>query len=142
VAYPTPEGEHERELGRATPATEPTDEVVLPALEPGDDPKGWDRASIKLFTHPLHTRPRIKQEDLLLPTHTDRLRALGDAAIFAACLIGLAFFPLYIAFIVVPGLSHWYWTSALVLGVLGGVWAFARMTSMSAEDYLDKYEPS
>jgi hypothetical protein len=118
------------------------DEVVLPAMDPGDDPKGWDRASIKLFTHPLHPRPRLTQDDLLWPQHADRLRALGDAAIFAACIVGLAFFPLYIAYIVIPGLSNGYWLTALGAGLAGGVWAFFRMASISPEEYLERYEHS
>lgn len=142
MPYPTPEQEHEHDLGAAQPQRQRGDEVVLPAMDPGDDPKGWDRASIQLFTHPLHPRPRLTQEDLLFPRHADRLRALGDAAVFALCVIGLAFFPLYLAYIVFPGLSHWYWSSAGIAGFLGGLWAFARMVSTSPEDLLDKHEAS
>jgi hypothetical protein len=142
MPYPTPEQERAHELANPKPSHQPGDEVVLPAMDPGNDPKGWDRASIQLFTHPLHPRPRLTQEDLILPRYADRLRALGDAAIFAVCMIGLAFFPLYLAYIVFPGLSHWYWSSALGAGIFGGVWAYSRMISTSPEDLLDKHEAS
>ena len=140
MPYPTPEEERESEVGSPAPPPDRLDEPAVGAMDPGNEPKTWDRASIKLFTHPLHPRPRLTGEDLLFPKHADRLRALGDATVFAACVIGLAFFPLYIAYIVVPGLSHWYWTSALGAGILGGAWAYVRMASMSPEDYLDKHE--
>jgi len=140
VPYPTPEEERARELGNPAPPQARLDEPVRDVMESGEEPKSWDRASIKLFTHPLHPRPRLTQEDLLLPQHGDRLRALGDAAVFAACVIGLCFFPLYIAYIIFPGLSHWYWTGALGAGILAGAWGYARMASMSPEDYLDKHE--
>ena len=142
MPYPTPEQERASDHANPRPPSERVDEVVLPAMEPGDDPKGWNRASITLFTHPLHPRPRLTQDDLLWPRHTDRLRALGDAVIFAVCLIGLAFFPLYIAYIVIPGLSHVYWLSALGAGLAGGLWGFFRMVSISPEEYLERYEPS
>ncbi len=142
MPYPTPEQERASDHANPRPPSERVDELVLPAMEPGDDPKGWDRASIKLFTHPLHPRPRLTQEDLVIPQHTDRLRALGDAALFGACIIGLAFFPLYIAYIVFPGLSHWYWSAALAAGLVGGFWMFVRMTSISPEEYLERYEHS
>jgi hypothetical protein len=142
MPYPTPEQERASDHANPRPPSERVDEVVLPAMEPGDDPKGWNRASITLFTHPLHPRPRLTQDDLLWPSHTDRLRALGDAAIFAACIIGLAFFPLYIAYIVLPGLPHVYWLSALGAGLAGGLWAFFRMVSITPEEYLESYEPS
>ena len=142
MPYPTPEQERANDHANPRPPSERVDEVVLPAMEPGDDPKGWDRASIKLFTHPLHPRPRLTQDDLLWPSHTDRLRALGDAAIFAACIVGLAFFPLYIAYIVLPGLSHGYWLAAPGAGLVGGIWAFVRMASISPEEYLERYEHS
>lgn len=142
VPYPTPEQERAAEHGNPKPPHDRVDEVVLPAMDPGDDPKGWDRASIQFGTHPLHPRPRLTQEDLVFPEHADRLHALGDAAIFASCVIGLSFFPLYLAYILLPGLSHWYWTAALGAGLFSGTWAYARMVSMTPEDYLDQHEAS
>ena len=139
MSFPTPEEKRENEVGRL-PHADRLDEPIRDVMESGEEPKSWDRASIKLFTHPLHPRPRLTSDDLVFPRHADRLRALGDAAIFAACVIGLAFFPLYIAYILVPGLSHWYWTVAPGAGIAGGAWAYTRIVSMSPEDYLAQHE--
>ena len=135
----------EQEQGNAAAARMPTpkrgDDPLLDVFEPGDDPKGWDRASIKLWSNAAERRrTQLSQEDLRIP-QTDRLRALGDALAFGLCVtVGLVFFPLYIASIVAPSLSGWFWLLGVGAGIVAGAWAFVRMVSTRPEEYLDRYE--
>jgi hypothetical protein len=105
-----------------------------------EDPKGWDRASIRVNTHPLHRLPRVTQADLLLPRHADRLRLAGDAIVFGACLGLLCFFPLWIADVMADGrIANWVWGTMLTVGVLGAVLLFVASAGRSDADYLERY---
>jgi hypothetical protein len=116
---PTPEEREQREL------PDRVDAVVLGALDPGDDPKGWDRASIQLNTHPVHPMPRVTQRDLLIPAATNKLKLLGDSLVFGAVLGVLAYFPLWVADILDPAnLKTWIWVTMLCVGVGGAVFLF------------------
>ena len=62
-------------------------------FDPEQAPKGWNRASLEMKTHPLHPAPKVKQRDLLLPMYADRLVLLG------ACLVcGICFSVLWVYF--------------------------------------------
>jgi hypothetical protein len=116
---PTPE---ERE-GRGLP--DRIDAPVLGALDPGDDPKGWDRASIQLNTHPAHPLPRVTQRDLLIPSASHKLKLLGDSLVFGLVLGVLAYFPMWIADVLDPAnLRTWIWTTMLAAGVGGALFLF------------------
>jgi hypothetical protein len=94
-------------------------------FERSEDPKGWDRASIRFRSHPLHPFPKVTQADFILPPAGDRLRLLGDAAIFGACVALLCFFPLWVANVLAVGaLGNWVWGAMGVCGVLGAVFLF------------------
>jgi hypothetical protein len=94
-------------------------------FERGDDPKGWDRASIAVKTHPLHPFPRVTQADFILPSASDWLRLLGDCLVFGACLGLIMFFPLWIADVMTNDrLANWTWGTMTVVGVLGAVFLF------------------
>jgi hypothetical protein len=95
----------------------------------GEDPKGWDRASVALNTHPLHRFPRVSQKDFILPPAGDRLRLLGDAAVFGACMALLCFFPLWVANVLtVGGLDGWIWQVMLFTGVGSALFLFVQAT--------------
>jgi hypothetical protein len=76
------------------------DKPELPSLpvpefmETGQDPKGWDRASIALKTHPLHPFPRVTQEDFILPRALNKVKLVADALAIGASMAALAYFPL------------------------------------------------
>jgi hypothetical protein len=85
-------------------------------FEPGDDPKGWDRASLRLNTHPLHPRRRLEQKDFVLPKGGDTLKTLGDALVFGGVLAALSYFPLWMADILVASnITDW------IVGVMAAV---------------------
>lgn len=106
-------------------------------FEPGDDPKGWDRASLRLNTHPLHPRRRLTQEDFVLPHGGDAMKVLGDALAFGAVLAALSYFPLWMADILVrSNLSAWiYGTMAVVAAAGITVVFFAAWVERRAEPY-------
>lgn len=107
------------------PHTPPGPGDPEPLVRKGEDPKGWDRASIAMNTHPLHRFPRVTQADLLVPPAGDRLRLLGDSAVFGACVALLCFFPLWVANVLALGaLGNWVWGTMLAAGVVGAVWLF------------------
>jgi hypothetical protein len=80
------------------------DKPVAKLFEPRNDPKGWDRASITLNTHPLHREPRLTPADLML-----------------ACS-----FPLWVAAVTVDSDLRWAWTAVVLLGLACGAGLFAR----------------
>lgn len=91
----------------------------------GSDPKGWDRASIMLKTHPLHRFPTISQVDLLLPSAADRLRLLGDSLVFGLCVALLCFFPLWMANVLAVGaLGNWVWYTMVIAGAAGALFVY------------------
>jgi hypothetical protein len=73
---------------------ERSDPPVAGFMEIGDDPKGWDRASISMKTHPLHSFPNVSQADLLLPSAANKVRLVADCAAFGAAFALLVYFPL------------------------------------------------
>jgi hypothetical protein len=118
------------------PAREPQKKL----FEPGDDPKGWDRASIRLNTHPLHPRRRMTQEDFLLPRGGNivkhgsaALKVLGDAVVFGSVLAALSYFPLWAADILVASnLEGW------ILGVMTAV-ALGGMSLVFLAAWADRH---
>jgi hypothetical protein len=90
-------------------------------FEPGEDPKGWDRASLRLNTHPLHPRRRLEQKDFVLPRGGDALKTLGDALTFGAVLAALAYFPLWMADILVASNIDGWIVGVMAAVALGGM---------------------
>ena len=89
---------------------------MLKLFEAGDDPKGWDRASLRLNTHPLHPAPRLSQADFLLPEARNLLALLLDSLLLGAALAVLCYFPLLMASVMVPHLENWVWGTMGVVG--------------------------
>ncbi len=107
-------------------------------FERRDDPKGWDRASIRFRSHPLHPFPRVTQADFIVPSAADRMRLLGDAAVFGACLALLSFFPLWVVDVLANGrLVNWVWGTMLVVGLVGAVFLYVYASSKSDAEYLE-----
>jgi hypothetical protein len=119
------------------PGGDPARQPMRKLFDPGDDPKGWDRASLRLNTHPLHPVRRLSQTDFLLPRATSAAKLLGDAAIFGAVLAALAYFPLWMADIMVQSdLSTWIWaTMASIAGAGASLVLFAAWAERNAEPY-------
>lgn len=90
-------------------------------FEPGDDPKGWDRASLRLNSHPLHPVRRLSQTDFLLPRATSLAKLLGDSVIFGAALAGLFYFPLLMVRMVVPKSTTWIVATVAAIGAAGAL---------------------
>ncbi|HEX6490264.1 MAG TPA: hypothetical protein VF002_02680 [Gaiellaceae bacterium] len=116
----------------SVPGGEPAREPILKLFEPGDDPKGWDRASLRLNTHPLHPTPRLSQADLLLPKARNLFGLLAESLLLGAALAVLCYFPLLIASVLVPHLQNWVWGTMGVVGcgsallALVSGWSVAR----------------
>lgn len=94
--------------------------------DPDLEPKGWDRASFDLNTHPLHPFPNVTQEDLLVPSAGARLRLLGACLGCGACVAVLwVYFPLFMVG-VVAGVSFgmWLWSSMLAVAAGSGLLLF------------------
>lgn len=103
-------------------ANEGPDSLYDPELEP----KGWDRASLDLNTHPLHPFPNVTQDDLLVPPAGDRLTLLGACLGCGACIAILwVYFPLFLV-AVVAGVSFgaWLWSSMLAVAAGSGLLLF------------------
>ena len=106
-------------------------------FDPAEDPKGWDRASIRVNTHPLHPRKRITQEDLVLPRGGDVLKVLGDAVVFGCVLAALSYFPLWMADILVSAnLDGWIYGTMATVAAAGMMLVFlAAWAERRAEPY-------
>jgi len=92
----------------------------------GDDPKGWDRASIRRRVHPNHPFPKVSQEDFLLPNRQDVFRLAGDCVVVGLAFAALAFFPvLMVAFTKTHG-TPWFWWAVGGVGLAGAVYVFWR----------------
>jgi hypothetical protein len=116
------------------------DKPVAKLFQPADDPKGWDRASITLNTHPLHREARFGPEDLALPRRTSRLKLAGDA-VAIAFLTFLAFmFPLWVASVVVNSDLRWEWFGAACIALVCGLLLFARGIADEARPPEDFYD--
>ena len=93
----------------------------------GEDPKGWDRASMRLQTHPLHGSPDLRSTDLLLPDRFDALRLVGDCAVVGAAFSILAYFPLLLVSLGTPyDLGAWFWRTVGGVGIAGALYVFCR----------------
>jgi hypothetical protein len=81
----------------------------------GED--GWDRASIKLNTHPLHPFPDIKPADLLLPTAANKTRLVVDCLAVGLAMALLSYFPLLLfAWTQTSDLSSWIYGTMATVG--------------------------
>jgi hypothetical protein len=120
------------------PAGDPAVQPMRKLFEPGDDPKGWDRASLRLNTHPLHPVKRLTQADFVLPKAENVLRLAGDSIVFGFALAALCYFPLMlISMMVTADITTWIYVAlpaaaaAGALLVLVSAWRFQR----AAEQY-------
>jgi hypothetical protein len=111
---------------REPPPEVQEDRPVAKLFDPRDDPKGWDRASITLNTHPLHREPRVTPDDLRLPKRSSRLKLVGDCIAFTFALSLLSSFPLWVAGVMVKSDLAWAWIAVLALSVGGGLLLFLR----------------
>jgi hypothetical protein len=121
----------------SVPPGDPARQPLRKLFDPADDPKGWDRASLRLNTHPLHPVRRLSQTDFLLPSATNLLKLLGDSAIFGATLAVLSYFPLWMTDIMVQSdLSTWVWgTMATVAGGGAGLVLLAAWAERNPQPY-------
>jgi hypothetical protein len=105
---------------------DPARQPLRKLFEPGDDPKGWDRASLRLNTHPLHPRRRLRQDDFVLPRGGDLLKTLGDACVFGGVLAALSYCPLWIADVMTSSnLKDWIFGTMAAVALVGMSLVFA-----------------
>ena len=105
---------------------DPARQPLRKLFDPGDDPKGWDRASLRLNTHPLHPRRRLEQKDFVLPRGGDMMKTLGDALVFGGVLAALSYCPLWIADVMVAAnLKQWIYGTMAAVAVAGMSLVFA-----------------
>jgi hypothetical protein len=117
----------------SVPDGDPARQPLRKLFDPGDDPKGWDRASLRLNTHPLHPVKRLTQADFVLPKAGSALRLVGDSIIFGCALAALCYFPLMlISMMVTVDITGWIY-AALAAAAGGGAllvlvssWLFGR----------------
>ena len=124
---PTPEEFEATELARPAGRLEYEliDETHAGTLEGGEDPRAWDRASIRLKTHPLHAFSGISSADFLILPAEYRLKLVGDCAVFAVAMAGLCFFPLWIADVLMNGaMGNVFWAAIVTVGAISGVALF------------------
>ncbi|HEV8603338.1 MAG TPA: hypothetical protein VGQ68_08095 [Gaiellaceae bacterium] len=95
--------------------------------DPASEPKGWQRLSIKMRTHPLHPLPDIGQPDLLLPTGADRLLLLGACLVCGACLsVFWVYLPLFMVTVLADvSLGSWLWLSMGGMTLASGLLLFS-----------------
>jgi hypothetical protein len=106
--------------------------VTKDVLQRGEDPKGWDRASIIMKTHPLHPMPRVTQADLLLPSAVNKLKLVGDCLGCGAAIALLSYFPLLLAsFMTTENLSTLIVVTMATLGVGSTILVF--LASLASE---------
>jgi hypothetical protein len=119
------------------PGGDPARQPMRKLFDPGDDPKGWDRASLRLNTHPLHPVRRLKQTDFLLPRAGSFVRVLGDGALLGVSLALLCYFPLLlVSFMVEADISAWlYGTMATVAAGGVALALFSAWVDRNAEPY-------
>ena len=95
-------------------------------MEIGDDPKGWDRASISLRSHPLHPFPNVSQADLMLPSAANKVRLVADCLAIGAAFALLIYFPLMmIGFMSTSDQTGWILGTMLTVGVGTAILVFA-----------------
>jgi hypothetical protein len=90
------------------------------------EPKGWDRASLDLNTHPLHPFPNVTRSDLMIPSAADRLALLAACLACGACIAVLwVYFPLFFIQIVADvELGAWVWISMVAAAAASGLLLF------------------
>jgi hypothetical protein len=94
--------------------------MVDEAVQAEQRNRGWNRASIEFWSRKPY-RPRIRREDLVLPTHLAGLRLLASCLAPAFCLTAFAVWtPLFFVSIF-SGLSM-----TAFVAIMGG--AFVAMT--------------
>jgi hypothetical protein len=122
----------------SVPGDDPARQPMRKLFDPGDDPKGWDRASLRLNTHPLHPVKRLTQADFVLPKASTTLRLLGDSVAFGCALAGLAYFPLMlISMLIRSDISNWIW-GTLATTAAGGA-ALVLISSLLLERHAEPY---
>jgi hypothetical protein len=114
---------------RVPPEVDRRDKPVAKLFEPRNDPKGWDRASITLNTHPLHREPRVTPGDLRLPRRSSRMKLAGDAVAITVLVSLAAVFPLWIAGVLIDSDLRWAWAAVGGLALACGALLFARGVS-------------
>jgi hypothetical protein len=116
---------------------DPAHQPMRKLFDPGDDPRGWDRASLRLNTHPLHPVRRLTQSDFLLPRARSALRIVGDGIMVGGSLALLSYFPLLlVSFMVAADISAFlYATMATVAAAGFGLVATAAWADRNAEPY-------
>ena len=112
------------------PSGEAAREPMRKLFDAGEDPKGWDRASLRLNTHPLHAAPRLSQVDFLLPRTADTLRLVGDSVLLGGALAVLCYFPLLIVSVMVPHFQNWVWATMAVVGCATALLTFVSAWSL------------
>lgn len=120
-----------------TPGGDPARQPMRKLFDPGNDPEGWDRASLRLNTHPLHPVRRLEQTDFLLPRAGSLLRLLGDGALLGVCLALLCYFPLLlVSFMVETDISAWMYGTMATVAAGGLVLVlFSAWAERNAEPY-------
>ena len=94
-------------------------------MDPGEDPKGWDRASIALNTHPLHPSPQISQADLLLPSAGNKVRLVADSITLGLAIALLCYFPLMlVGFTTTSDITGWILGTMVTVAVVTAVSVF------------------
>ena len=120
------------------PGGDPAVQPMRKLFEPGDDPKGWDRASLRLNTHPLHPVKRLTQADFMLPKSGNLLRLAGDSIVFGCALAALCYFPLMlISMMVASDLTTFIY--AAHAAAAGGGALFVLVSSWYFERAAERY---
>jgi hypothetical protein len=97
---------------------ERADPPVAGFMELGDEPKGWDRASISMKTHPLHAFPNVSQADFILPSAANKVRLVADCLTMGAAFALLIYFPLMmIGFMSTSDQTGWILGTMLTAGL-------------------------
>jgi hypothetical protein len=130
---PQDEQDFDELIRPSVPGGDPARQPMRKLFDPGDDPKGWDRASLRLNTHPLHPVKRLTQADFILPKAESALRLAGDSVLFGGALAALCYFPLMLVSMMVEAdISTWIWVTLVATAAGGAVlvlvsaWRFER----------------
>lgn len=88
--------------------------------------KGWERASIDLYTRPVRVERDIRREDLLAPSH-ERTGLLLAACLLCGAMLSVlyVFFPLLLITFAGFDLGGWLMGSVLVGALAGAIVLFA-----------------
>jgi hypothetical protein len=136
---PTPEAFEVTELAQVgRPEFERIDETHAGTLDTGNDPRDWDRASIRLKTHPLHPFSGISPADFLIVPAQSRLKLVGDCVFVVVAMAGLCFFPLWIADVLMAGaMGNWFWVAIASVGAISGI-ALFFLAPVADRKYMEK----